>query len=123
MSASRADTLELIGTPLAAQAAGSGHRTIAAHIGRPLSTVRRWLRRVPENHVHWLYEQVAQHAFRLDPEILVRPRRWPSLLGWRLNVLAGAALAHRRRAGPELPHWTRIGLFARGNLLRPPLRT
>jgi hypothetical protein len=123
LSARRADTLEVIGTALAAKAAGSGYRTIATQLGRPLSTVRRWLRRVPETHAQWLYEQAVQHAFRLDPDILVRPKPWPSLLGWGLNVLAGAALAHRRRVGPELPPWTLIGLFTRGNLLSPPLRT
>lgn len=123
MSVRRADTLEVIGTALAAKAAGSGYRTIAAQLGRPLSTVRRWLRRVPEKHAHWLYEQAVQHAFRLNPEILARPKQWPSLLGWSLNILAGAALAHRHRVGPELPPWTLIGLFPRGNLLGPPLRT
>ena len=123
LSARRADTLEVIGTALAAKASGSGYRTIAAHMGRPLSTVRRWLRRVPEEHVHRLYEQAVQHAFRLDPGILVRPKRWPSLLGWSLNMLAGAALSHHRRVGTELLPWTLIGLFTRGNLLSPPLRT
>ncbi|RAX45519.1 helix-turn-helix domain-containing protein [Arthrobacter sp. AQ5-05] len=122
LSVRRADTLEVIGAALAAKAGGSGYRTIAARMGRPLSTVRRWLRRVPEKHAHWLYGQAVQHAFRLDPEILVRPKRWPSLLGWSLNVLAGAALAHRRWVGTDLPPWTLIGLFTRGNLLSPPLR-
>lgn len=123
LSARRSDTLEVIGTALAAKAAGSGYRTIATHMGRPLSTVRRWLRRVPETHAQWLYGQAVQHAFRLDPDILVRPKRWPNLLGWSLNILAGAALAHRRRVGPDLPPWTIVGLFTRGNLLSPPLRT
>lgn len=123
MSARRADTLEAIGTALAAKAAGSGYRMIAALLGPPLSTVRRWLLRVSEEHALWLYEQAVQHGFRLDPDILVRPKRWPSLLGWSLNVLAGAALAHRQRVDPRLPPWTLIGLFTRGNLLSPSLRT
>lgn len=123
MSARRADTLEAIGTALAAKDAGNGHRTIAAQPGRPLSTMRRWLRRVPEEHVHWLYGQAVQHAFRLDFAILVRPKRWPSLLGWSLNILAGAVLAHHCRVVSGLPPWTLFGLFTRGNLLGPPLRT
>ncbi|WP_110503029.1 hypothetical protein [Arthrobacter livingstonensis] len=90
-------------------------------MGRPLSTVRRWLRRVPEMHVQWLYEQAVQRAFRLNADILVRPKQWPSLLGWSLNVLAGAALAHRHRVGPDLSPWVLTGLFTRGNLLSPPL--
>ncbi|MDI3196007.1 hypothetical protein QK290_16705 [Pseudarthrobacter sp. AL07] len=40
-----------------------------------------------------------------------------------MNILAGAALAHYRRVVPELPPWTLTGLFTRGNLLSPPLRT
>lgn len=63
-----------------------------------------------------------KHAFRLDPEFLVRPKRWPTLLGWSLNVLAGASLAHSRWLGADLPHWSLIVLFTRGNLLGSPLR-
>ncbi len=47
----RADSTEVIGTALAAKANGAGVRTIAARLDRPVSTVRRWLRRVPESHV------------------------------------------------------------------------
>ncbi|WP_218063382.1 helix-turn-helix domain-containing protein [Arthrobacter sp. SDTb3-6] len=122
LSLRRADTVEVIGTALAAKAAGFGYRTIAAHMGRPVSTVRRWLRRVPETHVQWLCEQAVQHVFRLDPDILVRPRQWPSLLGWSLNVLAGAALAYRKRVEAHTPPWTLIGLFTRGHLLSRPQR-
>ncbi|MDJ0314036.1 DUF6431 domain-containing protein [Arthrobacter sp. H35-D1] len=118
----RADAVEVIGTALAAKAAGSGHRTIAANLDRPVSTVRRWLRRVPEKHVHWLHKQAVKHAFSLKPEMLAGPKPWPSLLGWSLNILAGAALAFNHRARMELPPWTVIGYFTRGNLLSPPLR-
>jgi hypothetical protein len=41
----RADTVEVIGAGLAACAGGAGHRSIAAELGRPESTVRGWLRR------------------------------------------------------------------------------
>jgi hypothetical protein len=42
----RADTTAVIGTALLASTRGVGYRRIAADIGRPLSTVRRWLRSV-----------------------------------------------------------------------------
>ena len=42
--ARRADAGEVIGLGLEAKAAGAGHRTIAARLGRPASTVRGWLR-------------------------------------------------------------------------------
>lgn len=123
LSARRADAVEVIGAALTAKAAGSGYRTIAAQLGRPVSTVRRWLRRMPQSHAQWLYEQAVQHAFRLNPDILAHPKPWPSLLGWSLNILTGAALAYRQRADSDLPPWTLIGLFTRGNLLSRPLRT
>ena len=40
----RADGVEVIGAALRAKAAGVGHRPIAARLGRPVSTVRGWLR-------------------------------------------------------------------------------
>lgn len=64
-----------------------------------------------------------QHAFRLDPDILARPKPWPTMLRWGLNLLGGAALAYRRVLDSELPPWTLIGHFTQGNLLSPPLRS
>jgi hypothetical protein len=43
--ARRADVAAVIGSALAAKAAGVGHRRIAAGLGRPVETVRGWLRR------------------------------------------------------------------------------
>jgi hypothetical protein len=40
----RADLVEVIGAALSAKAAGSGVRPIAARLGRPVETVRGWLR-------------------------------------------------------------------------------
>ena len=118
----RADTVEAIGTALAAQARGDGHRTIAIRLGRPVSTVRRWLRRARGSHTEWLQGQSVQHAFRADPDILNRRLVWPTPLGDALNLLAAAALACQRRWESTLPVWTLIGMFTRGRLLPPPLR-
>ncbi|MGW3462832.1 helix-turn-helix domain-containing protein [Streptomyces olivaceoviridis] len=41
----RADPVEVIGQALAAKAAGQGVRAIARRLGRPVETVRGWLRR------------------------------------------------------------------------------
>ncbi|MFG1876489.1 hypothetical protein ACGFIV_16775 [Sphaerisporangium sp. NPDC049003] len=41
----RADLAEVIGAALAAKAAGLGARPIAVELGRPVETVRGWLRR------------------------------------------------------------------------------
>ena len=53
----RADSTEAIGAALVARARGAGYRSIAAHFGRPESTVRRWLRAVREPHAQWLYRR------------------------------------------------------------------
>src|SRR5262249_35059392 len=41
----RADLAEVIGSALTAKAAGAGARAIAERLGRPVETVRGWLRR------------------------------------------------------------------------------
>ncbi|HZO67946.1 MAG TPA: helix-turn-helix domain-containing protein [Kribbellaceae bacterium] len=43
--ARRADLVEVIGAALAAKATGIGVRAVAARVGRPVDTVRGWLRR------------------------------------------------------------------------------
>ena len=117
----RADSTEVIGNACAAKAAGAGFRTIAERLGRPASTVRRWLRRAPAPHAQWLYEQAVQRCATLDRELLVRPAAQPTVLGHALNLLAGAALRYRERFGYDDPPWALIGAFSFGYLLAPPL--
>lgn len=122
LSARRADALEVIGTALAAKAASSGYRTMAALLGGPLSTVRRWLRRVPETRPLAVR---AGGAARIPP----RPRSpgpsqavaEPARL--ELEYIGRCRTRPPATSGPGLPLWTLIGLFTRGNLLSPPLRT
>ena len=118
----RADSTEVIGTALAAKAGGAGFRAIAAALGRPVSTVRSWLRRVPDAHVQWLYRRAVDRAAQIDRELLVRRAQYPTLLGHALNVLAGAALRYRERLGLADPPWALIGFFAQGRLLAPLIR-
>lgn len=65
------DTAEVIGAAWLAKASGTGHRAIAAHLGRPVSTVRRWLRRLEERSatisrqaVSWLCEVEPSNDLR-----------------------------------------------------------
>ncbi|WP_368680708.1 helix-turn-helix domain-containing protein (plasmid) [Rhodococcus opacus] len=53
----------MIGTALAHKAKGLGFRRIAARMGRPQSTVRRWLRRTTGEHVQWLHRRVPSGWF------------------------------------------------------------
>jgi hypothetical protein len=126
----RADSTEVIGAALAAKAGGAGFRAIAASLARPVSTVRSWLRRVPDQHAWWLYERAVDRVLQIDRELLVGPgpyptvpghRQYPTVLGQALNLLAGAALRYRERLGlPDTP-WALIGFFAQGRLLAPPV--
>ena len=117
----RADSTEVIGAALAAKAGGAGFRAIAAALARPVSTVRSWLRRVPEGHARWLYERAVDRAVQIDRELLVGPAQYPTVLGQALNLLAGAALRYRERLGLTDPVWALIGFFAQGRLLAPPV--
>ena len=124
----RADSTEVIGAALAAKAGGAGFRAIAATLARPVSTVRSWLRRAPDEHARWLYERAVDRAVQIDRELLVGPGpyptvlgQYPTVLGQALNLLAGAALRYRERLGlPDTP-WALIGFFAQGRLLAPPV--
>lgn len=55
----RADSIEVIGQALVANAEGEGHRPIAARLGRPPATVRGWLRRFAAR-----LNQTTSHAIR-----------------------------------------------------------
>jgi hypothetical protein len=116
----RADTTEAIGNALVAKANGAGHRTIAATLDRPASTVRRWLRGA---HAEWLYQQGVQKVVTVDRDLLTRlaPQRTP--LGWALNTLIGAAVHYRHVLGLTYPLWSLIGSFTRGHLIAPSRRT
>ena len=116
----RADSTEAIGNALVAQAGGAGYRSIATRIGRPESTVRRWLRGVREPHAQWLYRRGVDRAAVIDRELLVRPAPQRSVLGHALNLLAGAALRYRNWFGVGVPMWALIGSFTHGRLLAPP---
>jgi len=113
----------VIGHALAAKAAGWGFRAIAATLGRPDSTVRRWLRRAPEHYARWLYQRAVAHCTRIDRELLIRPAAQPTLLGHALNLLAGVALRYRELFGYPDPPWSVNSAFSYGHLLAPPLRT
>lgn len=104
LSARRADSTEAIGRALLAHANGAGHRVIAARTGRPVSTVRRWLRAARGAHAEWLYRQGVARAARLDRGLLATPFGPSRSALWHaLNLLGGAARAARERFGATEP--------------------
>ena len=120
LTARRADSTEVIGAALAAKVAGAGRRSIAARLGRPVSTVRNWLRRVPEPHAQWLWQRAVQRAVAVDRELLAGPLVQQSTLAHALNLLAGAALRYRQRFSLADAPWALMCFFADGRLLAPP---
>ncbi|UNN02041.1 helix-turn-helix domain-containing protein [Rhodococcus opacus] len=116
----RADTTEVIGTALVHKANGLGYRRIAERLDRPESTVRRWLRRVPPEHLHWMYTQGCERLATYAADAFSRIRNTRNPLHHTLTMLAAAAFHARERFGFEDPPWTLMGMYTRGRLLAPP---
>jgi hypothetical protein len=113
----RADSVAVIGAALVAKATGAGHRTIAAAMDRPASTVRGWLRRfiVRAETVRVLFTGLL-HA--LDPRAGPVPPSG-SVFADAVEVLGRAGAAGVLRLGP-CPVWEFASMASGGRLLAPP---
>ena len=109
--ARRADAGEVIGLALEAGAAGSGHRVIAARLGRPPSTVRGWLRALARRaeRVRRVFTALAA-SLVTDPPL---PAPAGSPLADAVAAVAAAAAAAARVPGGEVPG---VGMVARWQL-------
>lgn len=119
----RADAVEVVGAALEARAGGAGVRAIAAGLGRPMETVRGWLRRMSgrlEPARGW-FTAVAVRV-SIDP---VPPGPAGSAWADLVTAIAAAARAVRDRFGstPSLrgPGWVWLaaGAMSSGRLLAP----
>jgi phage I-like protein len=112
----RADGVAVIGAAVLAKAAGTGHRTIAARNGRPVGTVRGWLRRFGRRaeQLRVLFTAVL-HA--LDPAAgSLLPTG--SSVSDALAAVGAAAAAAVRLFGPRCP-WQFAAAASGGLLLGP----
>lgn len=116
----RADTAAVVGEALTLKAIGRGHRSIAKLLGRPVSTVRAWLRRFASRaeSIRVLFTGLL---FALDPEA-DGPRPAGSLFADAVEVIGLAAAAAVRMFGPR-PAWQFASSASSGLLLCPVLRT
>jgi hypothetical protein len=110
----RVDAVAVIGRALLVAAAGAGHRRVAVAVGRPVSTVRGWLRRF-----RLAAARVVAHftvwACMLDPNLAaVEPRG--SALGDAVEAIGVAARAASLRLGPR-PGWSWVSVLTAGRLL------
>ena len=116
--ARRADAGEVIGFALEAKAAGSGHRLVAARLGRPASTVRGWLRAFAARaeQVRLVFTALAA-SLVTDPPL---PGPAGSLLGDAVAAVAAAAVAAARVPGVgTVARWQLAAAVTCGLLLAP----
>ena len=115
----RADAVSVIGAALEAKAAGAGHRRIAVVLGRPVSTVRGWLRRFAAR-AEQLRAEFTRLLVALDPLAgPVLPRA--SVLADALEAIGRAAAAVVLRLSPASP-WELAARVTGGRLLAPATR-
>ena len=112
----RADTVDVIGQALLAKAAGAGHRSIAAVLDRPVSTVRGWLRRFGAR-ADSLRVLFTALLYALDASAAAVGVT-SSVLIDALQVLGLAAAAAARLFGPR-PAWQFASGATAGLLLGP----
>ena len=112
----RADSVAVIGRALLAKAAGAGHRSIAALLDRPVSTVRGWLRRfgVRAESLRALFTVLLHELEASAPAVPVTG----SVFADALQVLGLAAAAAARLFGPR-PAWQFASAASGGLLLSP----
>jgi len=93
----RADGVDVIGSALRAKAAGAGHRPIAGRLGRPVSTVRGWLRAFARN-AESVRSVFTGLLVAFDPLTGPLPVH-PSVVADAVEAVGACAVAARRRLG------------------------
>jgi hypothetical protein len=115
----RADAVSVIGAALAARAAGAGARRAAAVVGRPVETVRGWLRRFAHraDAVRVVFTALLV-AVGVDPVV---PAAMTSTFADAVAAVAGASAAARSRWPEvgEVPVWALAAAVSGGRLLAP----
>lgn len=110
------DAAEVIGTAWLAKVAGAGHRAIAVQLDRPVSTVRRWLRRLAaraealRTAATWWAHQLDTGTGPLNPA--------GSALADALEAVGVAVAAATRRLGPR-PPWEAANALTGGLIASP----
>jgi hypothetical protein len=115
----RADLAEVIGRALSAKARGAGARRIAGRLGRPVSTVRGWLRRFAAR-AHAVRRVFVGLLVEVAPDPVV-----PALMANEFAdavaavVAAAVAVACRWPQLGEVSVWAAAAAASNGRLLTP----
>jgi hypothetical protein len=115
----RADAGAVIGAALEGAAAGSGHRRVARLLGRPVPTVRGWLRRFAARaEAVRVFFTVLLARTSPDP---VMPAGAAGPVAAAVSAIAGAAAAVAARWPRigEVPVWAAASAASGGRLLAP----
>jgi hypothetical protein len=117
--ARRVDLAEVIGAALVAKASGAGARSIASRLGRPVDTVRGWLRRFERRAEH-----VRVYFTRLLVDTGVDPIP-PALAATSFAAAVSAVIGAWQAAVSRWPDvgkvspWHAAAAVSRGRLLSP----
>ncbi len=119
----RADAVSVIGAALVVKAAGAGARRVAAVVGRPVETVRSWLRRFAgrAEAVRVVFTALLVKV-GVDPVV---PAATRSVFADAVAAIVGACAAARSRWPDtqarvgELPVWLLAAAVSGGRLLAP----
>jgi hypothetical protein len=119
----RADGAEVIGAGLAGKAAGRGHRPVAAALGVPAATVRRWFAAF-DAAAAALRSVLAVVAAELDPLAGPLPVHPGGVAAEAVELAGVVAAAARRRLGVvgAVAAWELVAAVTGGRLLAPPPR-
>jgi hypothetical protein len=115
----RADLVEVIGAALSAKAGGAGARRIAAGLGRPVETVRGWLRSFARRaEALRLWFTVLLVDTGVDP---VPPAAMSTVFADAVAAVLGAVATARSRWPRigEVPAWWWASAASAGRLLAP----
>jgi hypothetical protein len=116
----RADLVEVVGAGLELAAAGWGQRRIADRLGRPVSTVRGWLRCWSRRAARVAGVFTSLLVDLADDPSAVLPAPTASVAADAVAAVVGFALAAGVRFGMvTAPRWALVSAACHGRLLAP----
>ncbi|WP_331759445.1 helix-turn-helix domain-containing protein [Streptomyces sp. NBC_01579] len=116
----RADVVEVVGAGLELAAAGWGCRRIAERLGRPMTTVRGWLRCWSRRAGRTAAVFTAWLVALADDPAAVLPAPTGTAVADAVCAVTGFAFAARARLGMlKVPTWLLVSAACHGRLLAP----
>ncbi|MFF3159553.1 helix-turn-helix domain-containing protein [Streptomyces sp. NPDC057910] len=116
----RADVVEVVGVGLELAATGWGSRRIAERLGRPVTTVRGWLRCFARRAGGTAAVFTSLLVALADDPSVVLPAPAGTVVADAVCAVVGFAFAARSRLGMlKVPTWLWVSAACHGRLLAP----